>query len=93
MLPFLKKNQAAATGVIVKTRQPDEKPDMDDQDDPKAAKKAAAMDLLRAIEAKDHAGIADALQAAFEIMDAEPHEEGDHVEPHSYDAQNMKAGE
>jgi hypothetical protein len=78
LLPFLKKKPAAAVGVIVKTRTPDEKPEQD-QDDSSAGIEACAHDLLTAIEAKDVKGIADALQAAFEIADSQPHEEGEHT--------------
>ena len=39
---------------------------------------SAASDLLQAIETKDAAGVAEALRAAFQILDAEPHEEGLH---------------
>jgi hypothetical protein len=40
---------------------------------------ACAEDLLHAIEAKDAAGVADALKAFFHICDAMPHEEGEHI--------------
>lgn len=89
MLPFLKNknNTGIATGVMVKHRTPDEKPEENQEEDKKAGHKAAASDLLRAIESKNIDGIADALQSAFELMDSEPHVEGEHVEPHSYDSQ------
>ena len=48
---------------------------------------ACAEDLLGAIEAKDAAGVADALKAFFHICDAMPHEEGEHIseeEEHGY---------
>lgn len=54
---------------------------------------AAASALLKAIESKDVNGIAEALNDAFQIMDSSPHVEEEHVSPHSYDAQNIKAGE
>ncbi len=85
MLPFLNK-KAAQTGVIVKQRAPDEKPE-GEQEDPKAGMRAAARDLHDAIQASDIGGIAAALQAAFELAESQPHEEADH----SFDAQNIKA--
>lgn len=52
---------------------------------------SASADLLAAFHAKDVKAISAALKAAFEICDSEPHEEGEHINPHSYDAQNAKA--
>lgn len=80
------------SGVIVREREPDQK-DEPDSSEPSDAAMACARDLLRAIEAKSVKGIADALYDAFTIMDSEPHVEGEHVEPHSYEAQNIKAKE
>lgn len=93
MLPFLKKrNEGMNSGLIIKTRTPDEKPE-EDQDDPAAAIHACASDLIQAVHAHDVKAAAEAIQSAFEILDSQPHEEGPHVEPHSYDAQNEKAGQ
>ncbi len=39
---------------------------------------AAAFELIKAIEAKDTAGVARALKNAFELCDSQPHEEGPH---------------
>jgi hypothetical protein len=92
LLPFLKKRQEGySSGVIVKQRQPDEVEDK--KDEMSESHMAFAKDLLQAIESKDVKGIAEALNNAFQIMDAEPHVEGDHIEKHSYDAQNQKAGQ
>jgi hypothetical protein len=52
---------------------------------------SASADLLAAFHAKDVKAISAALKAAFQICDSEPHSEGEHVNPHSYDAQNAKA--
>lgn len=90
MLPYLKKAKQAAvqTGIIMKTRQPDEPNTSEDiKDDPNAAIEACASDLIKAIHMKNTAAVAEALRAAFEIMDSEPHTEGPHIAPHSYDAQ------
>lgn len=82
MLPFLNKKVQQA-GVIVKERQPDEKPEEKDE----SGKEAAAKDLINAIHSKDHKAAAQALSDFFELSEMEPHEEGPHIEPHSYDAQ------
>jgi len=79
--------------LIVKTRTPDEKPE-EDQDDPAAAIHACASDLIHAIHAHDVKAAAEAIQSAFEILEKHPHDEVDHdsPSPHTFDAQNMKAG-
>ncbi len=41
---------------------------------------AAAEDLIAAIANKDASAVADALYAAFEYCDEQPHEEGPHIE-------------
>ena len=38
----------------------------------------AAEDLINAIHSKDVGAVAKALEAAFEIADSQPHEEGSH---------------
>lgn len=91
ILPFLKRKDSQIGGVIVKHRKPDETPQAEDQDDPSAAIHACAHDLMKALEAKDVAGIAEALHSAFEILDSQPHLEGPHEDDHSYDAQNIRA--
>lgn len=40
---------------------------------------AASKDLITAIQAGDEKAVAQAIQAAFEILDASPHEEGPHL--------------
>ncbi len=39
---------------------------------------SAAEDLISAIHSKNIKGVAEALKAAFELCDAQPHEEGPH---------------
>lgn len=87
MLPFLKKD-SPPPGLEVKIREPDES---DDQNDPEAAHQAAAQEILDAVHSKDAMRLADALKDMFNILDSEPHSEGPHIEPHSYDA--SKQGE
>lgn len=84
--------------MLVKHRNPDEKPETEEYPDEESnhseAIMACAKDLLHAIESKDHKAIADALADAFVILEQKPHEEADHSdtpEPHSYDAQNKAA--
>lgn len=93
MLPFLKPRPQ--TGVVITQRMSDHgvKPDTSDQDYDSI--EACATDLIRAVHAKDAQAVCKALRAAFEIMDSEPHEEGEHTNespsPHTYEAQNIKA--
>lgn len=89
MLPFLQKKKQ--TGVQVIERAPDEKDESDQGD----GLKACAQDIIRALEQKDAAHLAEALRSAFQILDSEPHEEeeDDKPEPHSYSAQNEEAAE
>lgn len=74
MLPFLKKNhEAAASGPVESLeRKPDEGAEYD-------VLESAAEDLCKAIESKDYKGAAAAIRAAFELLESEPHEEGEHL--------------
>lgn len=78
MLPFLNKDEAQDSGVIQKTRAPDKKPESE-QEDSSAGMEAVAHDLIRAIHSRDVKAVADAIKAAFEIADSEPHAEGPHT--------------
>jgi hypothetical protein len=90
LLPFLSKKRQNA-GVIVQERAPDEKPEENQEDN--SGIEACAKDLIDAVHAQNIKGAADAIKAAFEILDSQPHEEGEHIEPHSYASQNQKAAE
>lgn len=93
MLPFLRKKQEAGiSGLTVKHREPDQKPEQS-EDDPKAAIKTCARELIRAVHAQDTDAVSEALKDAFDILESMPHEENNEVSPHSYDAQNIKAAE
>lgn len=70
----------------MKTRTPDEKPEDESQDDPAAAIESCSQELIRAVHARDVKAVSEALKDAFAILDSEPHVEGEHIEPHSYDA-------
>lgn len=99
MLPFLKKKEAPVAGIVIKTRTPDEKPveEMDEVDDQMVAIEACAKELIRAVHARDSKAVAMAMVDAFDILESMPHgeseDEEEQAEPHSYDAQNIKAGE
>jgi hypothetical protein len=72
-LPFLKRRPAA--GIIIA------KP-LDEGMESKPAEDAdplhvAAEDFLRAVESKDAKRLAAAFEAAFQILEARPHEEND----------------
>lgn len=75
MLPFLKKNREAAASAPPDSirREPDDGADAYD------SLHSAAEDLLKAVEAKNVKGIAEALRAAFELCESEPHEEEEHI--------------
>lgn len=45
-----------------------------------SALRAAARDLMSAVSTNDVSGVAKALRAAFQILDSEPHFEGEHEE-------------
>lgn len=90
MLPFLKPKAANQVGLIIKTREPDEKPDETNDDSGDHAIGACARDLISAVHARDEKGVSEALRAAFEILESEPDND---MEDDSYEAQNIKAGE
>lgn len=89
MLPILNKKQGQVAGLIIKNRTPDEKPE-EDQDNSSYGVEACAKDLIDAVHAKDIKRVAEALKSAFDVLESIPHEE---IEPHSYDAQNIKAAQ
>ncbi len=49
-------------------------------DDPEFGLKACAQDLHEAIKTDNIPGIANALKAAFQIFESQPHDEADHSE-------------
>lgn len=74
MLPFLKKQQEGSLSMPAEPikREPDEGSEYD-------MLESAAEDLISAIHSKDVKAVCSALKAAFEICDAQPHEEGEHI--------------
>lgn len=77
MLPFLKPKRKE--GMVIEQRTPDGQADKSPEGSELDGVKAAAVDLIRAMHAKDEDGVAMALKAAFEILDSQPHEEGEHT--------------
>lgn len=73
MLPFLKRNHEASASTPVESikREHDEDVEFD-------VLESAAQDLIDAMHSKDVKATAEALRAAFELCDSEPHEEGPH---------------
>lgn len=72
MLPFLKRNQEGSASGAVESikREPDDGADAYDP------VHSAAEDLISAIHSKDVSAVAEALKAAFALLDSEPHDEG-----------------
>jgi hypothetical protein len=72
-IPWLKRKDdiAGSSSTPVQMREPDDGEEYDSMH-------AAAQDLIEAIHSKDIKGVAEALRAAFELSDSEPHEEGPH---------------
>ncbi len=94
MLPFMKPKHMS--GVIMSTRKADGgKVEKGNEGEEDQGLMACMDDFQRALASKDSKAMASAIRSAFEIMELEPHaEDEDHdVEPHSYDAQNIKAAE
>jgi hypothetical protein len=71
MLPFLKHNKEVGTVALPDSVGREHDEDFDSLE-------AAAEDLCHAIEAKDYKAIAQALRAAHELIDMEPHKEASH---------------
>jgi len=80
LLPFLSDKKKRVAGLIISKRKPEGGMEM-----PKAADEVpesveqCAKDILKAIETKDAKMLAMAIRSAFEILDAEPHVEGEHL--------------
>lgn len=72
MLPFLKKDKEASVSlpIDVVKREPDQESAYDSLE-------SAADDLISAVHAKDSKGVCLAIRAAFDLLESEPHSEGD----------------
>lgn len=79
MLPFLKKNKEASVSVSampdVIVRESDHEEEHHDD-----MLHAIGQELIDALHKKDVGSVIECLRAAFYILDAEPHEEGEHLE-------------
>lgn len=73
MLPFLKHSKEGSMQGPVETIQREH-----DEDSGFDMVEACAEDLIEAVHKKDVKAVAQALRAAFEICDSEPHQEGPH---------------
>jgi hypothetical protein len=94
MLPFLKLKKSGVSGLIIKNRssgeQQEEQPKEENND---LYLEACMQGIINSVRDNDAQMGVKCLRMAFELLDSEPHIEGEHVNPHSYDAQNQKAGE
>lgn len=77
MLPFLKDKKEGSMSSSAVPDKVQRKPDEDAEYD---TFHAVAEDLINAIKAHDVPGCAEALRAAFDLADSEPHVEGPHME-------------
>lgn len=86
MLPFLKPRQQS--GLTISIRKPDggseESHTAGDEDH---GLDSCSEDLIKAMHAKDAKGVTSALKAAFEILDSQPHEEGEHTNEDEKDSE------
>lgn len=81
MLPFMPSKKIAQVIVNKRGKDLDQTAEVEaPSSDLSPELKSAAEDLLAAIQGKSAIGIAQALKAAFEQLDEEPHEEGPHIE-------------
>lgn len=80
MLPFLKKKQIAA--VVYSKMKPSGQVEDEKQDssEGRVELEACAESLIRAINRNDVSAVADALKSAFDVLEAQPHEEYEHEE-------------
>lgn len=79
MLPFLKPKKI--TSIIIAKHKPEGGIEpMHEEDEEMPELVGAAESLISAVHSKDAKAVAEALKAAFEVCDAYPHQEGEHVE-------------
>lgn len=74
MLPFLKDKKEASVSAPPSTITRES----DDESDSFDSLEVAAQDLCDAIHSRNYKAVAEALRAAFELCESEPHEEGPH---------------
>lgn len=81
-LPFLKFRKEA--GIRTSMRASDFNKSEDSESDKDQALIAVSGELLIALNNKNTQAVADALRAAFEILESEPHAEGEHTNEQPY---------
>jgi hypothetical protein len=64
----------------MKLREPDQK---EENDSPDAYLDACAKDLIDAVHSRDIKKMAQVLKDTFELMESQPHKEGEHIEEES----------
>jgi hypothetical protein len=78
MIPFMKKKEASVSAPIEHiTRDSDHEDEMDGHDE---MMEAIAHELLDAVHKRNPKDLVMALRAAFQVLDSEPHVEGEHPE-------------
>jgi hypothetical protein len=92
VLPFLKRKNDSVAGLIIKNRTPDVSSEPEDTDDSRSPEECA-QSLIDAVHTNSTAGVVDAMRGLMESLENEEPEEESSVEPHSYEAQNIKVGE
>lgn len=79
MLPFLMPEKKKDSGVMIVHRKPDAESQTDTQEDLTGIE-VAMEEFCSAVEKKDYKGMARAFKAAFEMLEALPHDEVSHEE-------------
>jgi hypothetical protein len=77
MLPFLKKSKEASVSAPVEHIRRESDHEDDGHEGPMSV---VAEELIYAVHKRDTRGVIDALHAAFMILDAMPHVEGEHLD-------------
>jgi hypothetical protein len=94
MLPFLKKNKdQSASGIIIKSRQPDEPDNDSGADEPEYGQEDCAKDMMHALNTNDHEMFAAALGEFIDNHGKQPDSNESSPSPHTYDAQNQLAAQ
>ena len=83
MLPFLKPKKQASV-LVVKNKAEGGLEPMHEEGEHAPGMIDFMQELIDAIHSKDAAAAADAFMAASHFADAEPHEEGEHLEEEEY---------
>jgi hypothetical protein len=76
------------TGLIIKSRTPDEKSEENQEDKPQGLEETLK-EMKHHLDSGDFKSAAECFRECFQHCEDAPHSEG----PHTYDAQNEKAGE